>query len=282
QTQINEPVNGSIQDNIFDIDGDPLTTALVSGPGHGNLILNPNGSYTYQPAADFTGQDSFIYSASDGQIGADPVQGTVTITVEGETITLPLIEEEASVTTAPATPQIEDIGQIERIDDLQWLAEELGLCEGDQQAEDENRCQEITQAYLAGAFLQSTDMQPYQAAGRLRGLAAVLHDPDGSRVAALGRAVAEFAQSPVPPSEEQMASIAEAFAVHSNDGTHYATAGQWLDALSEYVGILNSDIGWPQDESIAFVMGKYGTAITEAGDVSVIAFVQMYLEGIGG
>jgi len=69
---------------------------------------------------------------------------------------------------------------------------------------------------------------------------------------------------------------------HVNDGTHYATAKEWLDSLTEYVAILNTDIGWQTDESIAFVMGKYGTAVTESGDIGIAAFVQMQLEGYSG
>ena len=53
-----------------------------------------------------------------------------------------------------------------------------------------------------------------------------------------------------------------------------------MDALTEYVTILNTDIGWSEDKSIEFVMGKYGTTITEAGEVRVIAFIQMHLEGL--
>jgi hypothetical protein len=160
-----------------------------------------------------------------------------------------------------------------------WLAEELGLCQGDQQGADENRCQEITQAYLAGAFLQTTDLRPHRAAAQLRNLAGMLQDPDGYRIAALNRVVNEFASADMPPSPEQFALIAQSFELHSNDGTHYATAGQWLDALTEYVSILNSEIGWPMEESVAFVMGKYGAPITQAGQISVVAFVQMHLEG---
>ena len=202
---------------------------------------------------------------------------------EEEKPTLPMeaIVEASSVET-PTSPELGDAGQtIENtsFSDMQWLAEELGLCEGDQKGEDDSRCQEITQAYLAGAFLQSTDLRPHQAATQLRNLVGILHDTDGTCIAALGRVINEFAQPDMPPSPEQFASIAQAFAQHTNDGTHYAAAGQWLDALTEYVAILNTEIGWSTDESIAFVMGKYGTAITEAGDVSVTAFIQMHLEG---
>ena len=189
----------------------------------------------------------------------------------------------ASSIETPVSPDLGDIGQIQGagFDNMQWLANELGLCEGDpQRGGDESRCQELAQAYLAGAFLQSTDLRPHQAATQLRNLVEILHDSGGTRIAALGRVVNEFSQPGMPPSPEQFASISQAFAQHTNDGTHYAAAGQWLDALTEYVTILNTDIGWSADESIAFVMGKYGTAITDAGDVSVTAFIQMHLEGI--
>ncbi len=194
------------------------------------------------------------------------------------------MEAEATATSMPASPEISDIGQIESTvsSDLQWLGEELGLCEGDQQGEDDNRCQEITQAYLAGAFLQASDMRPQQAAAQLRQLAGLLHDTDGSRIAALGRVINEFAQPDVPPSPEQFASIGQAFAIHVNDGTHYATAKQWLDALVEYTMLLISEIGWSPDDSVAFVMSKYGPTVTEAGDVGVVAFIQMHLEDIIG
>src|SRR4029450_4493428 len=54
--------------NDADPDGDPLTAVLVSGPGHGSLTLNANGSFSYTPAADFAGSDSFSYRASDGTL----------------------------------------------------------------------------------------------------------------------------------------------------------------------------------------------------------------------
>ena len=62
-----------------DPDGDPLTAALAADPSHGTLTLNPNGSFTYTPDANFFGTDSFVYQVSDGQGGTDTA--TVTITV---------------------------------------------------------------------------------------------------------------------------------------------------------------------------------------------------------
>jgi Ca2+-binding RTX toxin-like protein len=49
-----------------DIDDDPLTALLVSGPLNGSLVLNADGSFNYTPDEDFTGGDSFTYRASDG------------------------------------------------------------------------------------------------------------------------------------------------------------------------------------------------------------------------
>ncbi len=65
--------------NDSDVEGDPLTAALVSNPWHGTVTLNANGSFAYQPATNFSGLDTFTYRASDG--GATSGGATVTITV---------------------------------------------------------------------------------------------------------------------------------------------------------------------------------------------------------
>jgi PKD repeat protein len=65
--------------NDSDIDGDPLTARLVSGPGNGTLTLNSDGSFSYTPVANFNGSDSFTYVANDGL--ADSNIATVTIAV---------------------------------------------------------------------------------------------------------------------------------------------------------------------------------------------------------
>ncbi|MGQ9684219.1 MAG: Ig-like domain-containing protein, partial [Anaerolineae bacterium] len=60
-------------------DGNPLTAIKVSDPGHGSLILNSDGSFTYTPAPNWNGVDSFTYKANDGS--ADSNVATVSITV---------------------------------------------------------------------------------------------------------------------------------------------------------------------------------------------------------
>jgi Bacterial Ig domain/Calx-beta domain/CARDB/FG-GAP-like repeat/FG-GAP repeat len=66
--------------NDTDADFDGLTAVLASNPGHGTLSLNPNGSFTYTPVANFTGPDSFTYFANDG-IANSTTAATVSITV---------------------------------------------------------------------------------------------------------------------------------------------------------------------------------------------------------
>jgi hypothetical protein len=46
--------------------GTNLTAVLVNGPANGMLSLNADGSFSYIPADDFVGTDSFTYQANDG------------------------------------------------------------------------------------------------------------------------------------------------------------------------------------------------------------------------
>lgn len=65
--------------NDTDPNNDPLTAVKVSDPVHGTLTLNANGSFTYTPAANYNGPDSFTYQASDGTFTSNVA--TVSITV---------------------------------------------------------------------------------------------------------------------------------------------------------------------------------------------------------
>ena len=56
----------AVLSNDTDVDGNPLTAILVTGPSHGTLTLNPSGGFTYAPASNYNGPDSFTYTANDG------------------------------------------------------------------------------------------------------------------------------------------------------------------------------------------------------------------------
>jgi len=64
-TQLAVPAPG-VLGNDDDRDGDSLIAVLVSGPKHGSLTLNGDGSFLYTPDSRFRGQDTFSYHASDG------------------------------------------------------------------------------------------------------------------------------------------------------------------------------------------------------------------------
>lgn len=68
--------------NDTDADADPLTATLVSGPAHGVLTLNANGSFGYTPNTGYTGSDSFSYRAGDGLSLSATV--SVALTIRGQ------------------------------------------------------------------------------------------------------------------------------------------------------------------------------------------------------
>ncbi|MEZ6117288.1 MAG: Ig-like domain-containing protein [Pirellulaceae bacterium] len=70
--------------NDSDVENATLSAELISNATNGTVALNANGSFTYTPATDFTGQDSFTYRATDGEL--DSATQTVTITVAGESL----------------------------------------------------------------------------------------------------------------------------------------------------------------------------------------------------
>ncbi|HEV2755660.1 MAG TPA: cadherin domain-containing protein, partial [Actinomycetota bacterium] len=65
--------------NDSDADGEPMMATLVTGPSNGDVTLQPNGSFSYDPDPNFNGADSFTYSANDAQVSSIPA--TVTIDV---------------------------------------------------------------------------------------------------------------------------------------------------------------------------------------------------------
>ncbi|HEX8169718.1 MAG TPA: Ig-like domain-containing protein [Thermoanaerobaculia bacterium] len=64
--------------NDTDVDGDALSAALQTPPSHGTVSLAANGGFTYTPAANYFGPDSFTYIVSDTKASST---ATVAITV---------------------------------------------------------------------------------------------------------------------------------------------------------------------------------------------------------
>ncbi len=70
--------------NDTDVDEDSLTVSLVSGPSYGTLSLDSDGSFTYTPNTDYTGEDSFVYEVTDSE---ETTQAEVTLQVGTTTTT---------------------------------------------------------------------------------------------------------------------------------------------------------------------------------------------------
>jgi Bacterial Ig domain/Bacterial cadherin-like domain len=62
----NTPVTGTVLTND-DTKGLPVTATLLTSALHGTLTLNPNGTYGYIPANNFTGKDSVQYQICNNQ-----------------------------------------------------------------------------------------------------------------------------------------------------------------------------------------------------------------------
>ncbi|PTR01411.1 gliding motility-associated-like protein [Mucilaginibacter yixingensis] len=82
---VSSAANG-VLNNDTDEDGNTLTAVLVSGPAHGSLTLNANGTFTFTPSGGYSGTDSFTYKANDGTV--DGNTATVNITINNSVISL--------------------------------------------------------------------------------------------------------------------------------------------------------------------------------------------------
>ncbi|HUU02809.1 MAG TPA: Ig-like domain-containing protein [Myxococcota bacterium] len=95
-TPINSDFNGQM--GAIDVDGDSLTYSVVVRPTNGSLVEDTDsGFFSYTPNLDYSGQDSFTFTANDGTAGSNTA--TLTIAVGGTTIpTISSIQPESGPT----------------------------------------------------------------------------------------------------------------------------------------------------------------------------------------
>ena len=257
----------------FDLDNenpdklfDDIITAVLDNGGTtamgGTVDLKPDGSFTYTPPAGFSGPDSFSYHVTDGYGNSKSVE--VTMYVGSPPVTaVPYIQ--------PAPGLEREVIEISGCPALvKWVASELGTDERN------------VQIWVGNSLASTGNIQPCDACEDLKTAATILQDVDGTRVAALANVINEFASSTAPPTEEQMASIADAIANDIEGNRQYAAAGEYLDALAQYVSILNSEIGFSADESIQFATDNYVEKLVEGENMGVAAYVAARLAALGG
>ena len=83
-----------VMSNDSDPEGDELITHLAQQPAAGVLGFSNDGSFWYEPEANFTGKVSFMYNLTDGLA---ETSATVTITVGDDTPVLAARDDEYSV-----------------------------------------------------------------------------------------------------------------------------------------------------------------------------------------
>ena len=81
RVRLTKTIYAGVLSNDTDQENDPLTAALVSNVAHGFLTLNSNGTFTYIPAAGYTGSDSFVYRANDGFANSANTTASLTVIV---------------------------------------------------------------------------------------------------------------------------------------------------------------------------------------------------------
>ncbi|MHC4324740.1 MAG: Ig-like domain-containing protein, partial [Planctomycetota bacterium] len=275
-TDAGVPVGGNVLANDFDTDNDPLSVVLNgTSPQHGLLELNEDGTFTYVPDDGFDGIDSFTYLVTDGQLGGEPAGAIVTVTVNP---TVTVMEDPGEQPPVPVLQYIPPAPGLERVEFeisgcpalVKWAATELGIDES------------AMQVWAVNTLASSLDLQPCDACAKLKNAATVLQDAEGARIAALAQVINEFASNTAPPSPEQMSSVADIISRNSQANNHYAAAGEYLDAIVAYVGVLNSEMNFSTEESIMFAADKYVAPLAENQSAGLTAFIAERLAALGG
>jgi len=91
--------------NDTDAEGNPLQAVLVTGPTHGVLILNSDGSFTYTHDGSETTVDNLTYRADDGLLESN----TATVTLNINPVNDPPVANDDRVVTPENTPVVIDV-----------------------------------------------------------------------------------------------------------------------------------------------------------------------------
>ncbi len=92
----------SVLANDTDADGNTLSAVLVSGPAHGTLTLNANGTFSYTHDGSETTSDSFTYKANDGTVDGNVVTVYIGVTPVND----------APVNSVPASQNLNENGTL--------------------------------------------------------------------------------------------------------------------------------------------------------------------------
>ena len=108
QTAKNIPVSGSLRTNDSEPAGLALTvvTTPITGPTNGTVVIQASGSYTYTPAANFVGIDSFVYQICNTAAQCTTALATIRIRDNAPNANDAPIAQNDLTATTPNTPVI--------------------------------------------------------------------------------------------------------------------------------------------------------------------------------
>ena len=93
-------LTGNVLTNDTDVDNSTLSAALVAGPAHAAAFtLNPDGTFSYTPAANYNGPDAFTYTATDGTATSNTATAAITVTADND----PPTHSATNTSTNPGT-----------------------------------------------------------------------------------------------------------------------------------------------------------------------------------
>ena len=92
------PINGTLV--ATDVDSESLTYRLGTQAAHGTVVVNADGSFSYTPAQDFNGTDSFTFLANDGAVNSNTATVSLAIAAVNDA---PHLDLDADNSTVPST-----------------------------------------------------------------------------------------------------------------------------------------------------------------------------------
>lgn len=86
--------------------GSVFVSHIVTGPAHGALAINTDGTFSYTPTLNYFGTDSFSYRLSDGPLDSNLATVSLTVTPVNDAP----VAADAQATTAEDTPLVIALG----------------------------------------------------------------------------------------------------------------------------------------------------------------------------
>jgi hypothetical protein len=104
---------GGVLEGATDVESQPLTARLIDAPQHGTVDLAADGTFTYAPARNYFGIDTFTFAAVDDDATNPQASAPTTVTI--------LVAPDAPASLPPDTATCEDLdwnqnGAIDRAD----------------------------------------------------------------------------------------------------------------------------------------------------------------------